>query len=51
MLDDSNPKRYEKERIKNVRIRCWNLYRKATGLRIKKKDFLAHCEGSFIFFL
>ncbi|CAF1038911.1 unnamed protein product [Brachionus calyciflorus] len=44
LLDDSNIKKYDKERIKNVTIKCWRLYVKATGIEVEKKNFLGYCE-------
>ncbi|CAF0860955.1 unnamed protein product [Brachionus calyciflorus] len=44
LLDDSQISKYEKERIKNVKIKCWRLYVKATGIEIEKNKCLSHCE-------
>lgn len=46
MLDDSSIEKYERERIKNVRIKCWRVYVKATGIDVGKKEFLIYCESN-----
>jgi len=47
MLDDSSIEKYERERIKNVRIKCWKVYVKATGIDVRKKEFLIYCESNY----
>ncbi|CAF1044533.1 unnamed protein product [Brachionus calyciflorus] len=48
MLDDSSIEKYETERKKNVRIKCWKVYAKATGKDVRKKEFLIYCEKNGI---
>ncbi|CAF1057214.1 unnamed protein product [Brachionus calyciflorus] len=48
MLDDSSIEKYERERIKNVRIKCLRVYVKATGIDVGKKEFLIYCEKNGI---